>query len=111
MDMVRMLKSQSRFTGTAVCTLALSILGGCQGDLPDGALSPATSATALGTGPAQLRELIARQVGGLDKLQVPGDDTSIPLPPEDPARPGRYKTTEAKRFLGKMLFHDPVRTA
>ncbi|MFZ5896256.1 MAG: cytochrome c peroxidase [Myxococcota bacterium] len=58
----------------------------------------------------RLRELIARQVGGLDKLQVPPDDESIPLPPEDPSRPGRYKTTEAKRYLGKLLFHDPIRT-
>jgi len=33
------------------------------------------------------------------------------VPPEDPARPGRYKTTEAKRYLGKLLFHDPVRSA
>jgi hypothetical protein len=23
----------------------------------------------------------------------------------------RYQTTEAKRYLGKLLFHDPVRTA
>lgn len=61
--------------------------------------------------PRKLRELIARQVGGLDKLRVPADDASIPLPPEDPKRPGRYKTTEAKRYLGKLLFHDPIRTA
>ena len=25
--------------------------------------------------------------------------------------PDRYVTTEAKRYLGKLLFHDPVRTA
>jgi cytochrome c peroxidase len=62
------------------------------------------------TNPERLRAFIARQVGGLDKLRVPSDDASIPLPPEDPSRPGRYRTTEAKRFLGKMLFHDPVRT-
>ncbi|HET9953362.1 MAG TPA: cytochrome c peroxidase [Polyangiaceae bacterium] len=59
---------------------------------------------------AELRALIARQVGGLEKLKVPADDVSIPLPPEDPMRPGRYRTTEAKRYLGKLLFHDPVRT-
>ncbi|HET9931000.1 MAG TPA: cytochrome c peroxidase, partial [Polyangiaceae bacterium] len=59
----------------------------------------------------KLRELIARQVGGLEKLRVPADDASIPLPPEDPSRPGRYATTEAKRYLGKLLFHDPIRTA
>ncbi len=60
---------------------------------------------------SELRAYIDRQVGGLDKLKVPPDDASIPVPPDDPARPGRYKTTEAKRFLGKMLFHDPVRSA
>jgi Di-haem cytochrome c peroxidase len=61
--------------------------------------------------PTQLREFIDHQVGGLDKLMVPADDASIPVPPEDPSRPGRYKTTEAKRYLGKLLFHDPVRSA
>jgi hypothetical protein len=64
-----------------------------------------------GNSPAQLRQYISGQVGGLDKLKVPPDNASIPVPPDDPARPGRYKTTEAKRFLGKMLFHDPVRSA
>lgn len=88
------------------------LLWGCQGDLPDGqAASIDTEADALRNGPAQLRGFIAGQVGGLDKLRVPADDAALPLPAEDPARPGRYRTTEAKRFLGKMLFHDPVRTA
>jgi cytochrome c peroxidase len=84
-------------------------LGGCQGENEE---STALSATeALSNGPTQLREFVALQVGGLDKLKVPSDDAAIPLPPEDPSRPGRYRTTEAKRYLGKMLFHDPVRTA
>jgi cytochrome c peroxidase len=87
-------------------------LAGCQSDIPESEDSSVASATeALVIGPAHLRELIARQVGGLEKLKVPADDASIPLPPEDPMRPGRYKTTEAKRYLGKLLFHDPVRTA
>jgi hypothetical protein len=93
-----------------MCSLALSLLGGCQGESPGSEESSAAAAEALRIGPVQLRGFIAQQVGGLDKLVVPADDGSIPLPPEDPARPGRYKTTEAKRFLGKMLFHDPVRT-
>jgi len=58
-----------------------------------------------------LRTYIDQQVGGLDKLKVPADNASIPVPPDDPSRPGRYKTTEAKRYLGKLLFHDPVRSA
>ena len=68
-------------------------------------------AAAQGNSPTQLRRFIAEQVGGIDKLTVPPDDASIPVPPEDPARPGRYKTSEAKRYLGKLLFHDPVRSA
>ena len=63
-----------------------------------------------GINAAQLRQYIGAQVGGLHKLMVPADDASIPVP-FDPARPKRYETTPAKRFLGKMLFHDPVRTA
>jgi hypothetical protein len=59
-----------------------------------------------GSSAAQLRQFIAEQVGGLDKLKVPPDNASIPVPPG-----ARYKTTEAKRFLGKMLFHDQVRSA
>ena len=107
-------KDDASFTKMAMCCLALALLGACQGDqeAPDDPNnSVETAAEALHNGPAQLRQFIARQVGGLEKLRVPADDAAIPLPPEDPARPGRYRTTEAKRYLGKMLFHDPVRTA
>lgn len=94
------------------CLLALPLLGGCQSELAESKEgSIEATGDSLGVGSAQLRDFIARQVGGLDKLTVPSDDASIPLPPEDPMRPGRYKTTEAKRYLGKLLFHDPVRTA
>jgi len=98
--------------GIGVCSVAVFTLSGCQTDggaSEDSAVGSTSETVSIGS--TQLRELISRQVGGLDKLKVPRDDASIPLPPEDPARPGRYKTTEAKRFLGKMLFHDPVRTA
>ncbi len=69
-----------------------------------------------GSSPAQLRELIDRQVGGIDKLKVPATNAAIPVPPPRQTgmplhTPERYKTTEAKRYLGKLLFHDPVRTA
>src|SRR6516225_7764821 len=64
-----------------------------------------------GEGAGELRHFIDQQVGGISKLMVPPDNASIPVPPDDPARLGRYKTTEAKRFLGKMLFHDPIRSA
>jgi len=69
-------------------------------------------------GDSNLRALIDHQVGGIAKLQVPSNNASIPVPPPPPESanipsntPDRYVTTEAKRFLGKMLFHDPVRTA
>jgi cytochrome c peroxidase len=112
MNAFRMKMDYKWSTPLALCSLALPLLGGCQSDIPDSEEgSAASAAETLVIGPAHLRELIARQVGGLEKLKVPGDDASIPLPPEDPMRPGRYKTTEAKRYLGKLLFHDPVRTA
>jgi cytochrome c peroxidase len=48
--------------------------------------------------------------GGLGNLMVPATNAEIPVPPAPPGYEGRYDTTEAKRYLGKLLFHDPVRT-
>jgi hypothetical protein len=59
----------------------------------------------------ELRRFIGEQVGGIEKLVVPPTNAGIPVPPGPATQPDRYETTEAKRFLGKMLFHDPVRTA
>jgi hypothetical protein len=65
--------------------------------------------------PHDLRSYIGQQVGGIDKLKVPATDADIPVPAPRAGTPpeykDRYKTTEAKRYLGKLLFHDPVRTA
>lgn len=59
-----------------------------------------------------LRDYISGQVGGLHNLQVPARDEDIPVPKQaDGTVAYRFETTEAKRFLGKLLFHDPVRTA
>ncbi len=60
---------------------------------------------------ASLRTFIGQQVGGLNKLKVPATDAEIPVPRQAGVVNPRYQTTEAKRYLGKMLFHDPVRTA
>ena len=61
---------------------------------------------------AGVRDFIGEQVGGLHKLQVPARNEDSPLPKQaDGTVNPRYKTTEEKRFLGKLLFHDPVRTA
>ena len=69
-------------------------------------------APAQDDGPRLLRWFIDQQVGGIDKLKVPAKDADLPLPrePDGTVNP-RYKTTEEKRYLGKLLFHDPIRTA
>ena len=69
------------------------------------------AASAQSTSPA-LRDFIGKQVGGLQNLKVPATNAQIPLPVQaDGTVNPRYQTTEAKRYLGKLLFHDPVRTA
>lgn len=61
--------------------------------------------------PEAVRSLINSQIpGGIAKLQVPALDKDIPVPPAPAAYPGRFDLTEAKRYLGKLLFHDPIRT-
>jgi cytochrome c peroxidase len=63
-------------------------------------------------GAGWLREFIGHQVGGIGKLKVPATDADIPVPRQpDGTVAYRYQTTEAKRYLGKLLFHDPIRTA
>jgi hypothetical protein len=62
--------------------------------------------------PWWLREFISDQVGGLKNLTVPATDAEIPVPRQpDGSVSYRYQTTEPKRYLGKLLFHDPIRTA
>jgi cytochrome c peroxidase len=63
-----------------------------------------------GASPTQLRRMIDQQVGGLDKLKVPAKDEDLPQPRLADGRPDPFfQNTEAKRYLGKMLFHDPAR--
>src|SRR6266478_9335485 len=68
-----------------------------------------------GDSPIQLRRFIDGQVAGIEKLMVPADDANLPqarLPDgTDASADPRFKTTETKRYLGKQLFHDPIRTA
>jgi cytochrome c peroxidase len=77
-----------------------------------GAAEPERASAARGSiGPGQLRRLIDQEVGGIDMLKVPPTDAEIPVPRRaDGSVDPRYATTEAKRYLGKMLFHDPVRS-
>ena len=65
-----------------------------------------------GNSPIQLRRLIDQQVGGIENLIVPADDADLPQPRLANGSPDPFfQTTEAKRYLGKQLFHDPIRTA
>ena len=89
------------FLGKASAALAVFLLGG-------------GIAAAQGNSPVQLRQFIGKQVGGIANLQVPATNAAIPVPPPVAGSGNtayRYETTEAKRYLGKLLFHDPIRTA
>src|SRR5467141_1280160 len=64
------------------------------------------------SGADALRDFLSRQAHGLQNLQVPARNEDLPMPRQaDGTIPYRIETTEAKRYLGKLLFHDPVRTA
>jgi mono/diheme cytochrome c family protein len=61
--------------------------------------------------PSGIRAFIDDQIdGGIEALQVPPTAIAIPVPPDPAGYSGRFTTTEAKRYLGKLLFHDPIRT-
>jgi hypothetical protein len=84
-------------------TLCLLLVGG--------RAAIAAEAPTTGGGDDGLRWFINQQVGGLEKLKVPASNADLPLPrAADGSVPYRYELTEAKRYLGKLLFHDPVRT-
>jgi cytochrome c peroxidase len=78
------------------------------------AVIPAWSATGPtdSEGADGLRSLIRSRVGSLASLQVPARNEDLPQPrlPDGSLDP-RYRITEAKRSLGKLLFFDPVRTS
>ncbi|MFK7862083.1 MAG: cytochrome-c peroxidase [Granulosicoccus sp.] len=61
--------------------------------------------------PESLRSLIDQQVNGIETLMVPAENSEIPVPLLENGEPDPlFVTTEAKRYLGKLLFHDPIRT-
>ena len=69
-------------------------------------------AAGQGNSPTQLRRFIDQQVGGIQKLMVPAHDADLPQPRLANGSPDPlFQTTEAKRYLGKQLFHEPIRTA
>jgi cytochrome c peroxidase len=60
---------------------------------------------------ASVRALIDARVGGIAKLRVPASDSELPQPRLETGEiDPLFKITEAKRYLGKLLFHDPIRS-
>ncbi|MFK7993657.1 MAG: cytochrome-c peroxidase [Granulosicoccus sp.] len=58
-----------------------------------------------------IRALIGQQMNGIEKLMVPAENSDIPVPLLESGEVDPFfETTEAKRLLGKHLFHDPIRT-
>jgi cytochrome c peroxidase len=67
------------------------------------------SNAAAGGAPA-LRAAIIARLGSLEKLRVPERNEDLPQPAlSDGSLDPRFAITEAKRYLGKLLFFDPVR--
>lgn len=90
------------FAGLAAGSIAIVALHGCGGD--DDTMKDDPTAK-------EVRSLIDSAVpGGLATLRVPATDAEIPVPPAPDGYAGRFDTTEAKRYLGKLMFHDPIRT-
>ena len=68
-------------------------------------------ASAQDVSPAQLRELLVERVGDLELLRVPASDADLPQPRlEDGSVDPLYAITPEKVYLGKLLFHDPIRS-
>lgn len=89
---------RARFSGRVAAALGAALLWG--------------GAAAAQNSPNELRRFIDRQVGGIEKLMVPAENADLPQPKLPNGDPDPFfQTTEQKRFLGKMLFHDPVRMA
>jgi cytochrome c peroxidase len=88
-----------RSRGGLVLLLAVSLI-----------LASGGKGAAQGNSGSQLRQFIDHQVGGIGKLMVPSHDVDLPQPRLANGSPDPFfQTTEAKRYLGKQLFHDPIR--
>lgn len=90
-------RSAHRFYFSTVLAVAFSLMWG-------------GIAAAQGSSPTQLRRFVDTQVGGIQKLMVPAHNSDLPQPRLANGSPDPFfETTEAKRYLGKLLFHDPAR--
>lgn len=94
-------------TELAVMSIALAAMVGACGDETSGSGGTPTNPNT----PKAVRAFIDSAIpGGLEKLKVPATDADIPIPSAPNGYEGRFDTNEAKRYLGKLLFHDPIRT-
>ncbi len=98
-----------RKQGIVVSMIISGLLSGCGSDSKTKSVEPDVIQPAELTA-AQVRDHISTQVGGLQNLKVPATNEEIPLPVVPDSKKEYIQTTEAKRYLGKQLFHDPVRT-
>ena len=98
-------RSKHRISGARSRRRGAMVAGGL-------ALAFAWGTASANDSPVALRSFIDTQVGGIEKLMVPAQDRDLPQPRLADGTPDPFfETTEAKRYLGKQLFHDPVRTA
>jgi cytochrome c peroxidase len=72
----------------------------------------APRAESAGDDARSLREAINARVGSIDKLRVPASNEALPQPvlADGTTIDPRFAITQAKRYLGKQLFFDPVRS-
>ena len=74
-------------------------------------LLPCSLLDAQDTTPQELRAHLEVRVGDVRLLSVPESDSDLPQPRlGDGSLDPSYLITEEKRYLGKLLFHDPVRS-
>src|SRR6266852_3955988 len=102
-----------RFLKQMAGALAISLLCGGVASAQGDRRNDNDSRDDNGASPIQLRQFIGEQVGGIQKLMVP-DDAHLPqarLPNGTLTSDPLFRTTEAKRYLGKLTFFDPVTTA
>jgi len=109
---MKVLKRISFFAMLAAFGIAAATMGRARASANAQPPSEEHTLSARAENAKKLRRAITARVGAIDKLVVPAQDSELPQPTlADGVTPDqRYITTEPKRYLGKLLFFDPVRT-
>jgi cytochrome c peroxidase len=89
-------------------SIPLALTASVHGGGPQNILAPA----GLRGKARALRDAIDARVGSVERLRVPASNAALPQPTLDDGVTidERFAITEAKRYLGKQLFFDPVRS-